>query len=106
MIMVILMTMMIMLTADWENEGDIYIAYSLSYNILKNQQKPSGNNGDIARKLQECRIQIWEKVISHIEQERNYIDVYKSVRTFLPAFIDLKLTGRILILILKNLSEK
>ena len=54
--------------------GDIYIAYSLSYNILKNQQKSSWNNGDIARKRQECRIQIWEKVISHKDYTQKVMD--------------------------------
>ena len=46
----------------------------LSYNILKNQQDPSKNNGDIAHKRQKCRIQIWEKVISHRDYTQKVIE--------------------------------
>ena len=59
---------MSMITAsDRKIKCTLVMAYCLSYNILKAQRKQRSNDGDIARERRECRIQFWEKVMSHRE---------------------------------------
>ena len=54
--------------SDRKIKGTLVIAYCLSYNILKAQRDKTT---EILLAKDECRIQFWEKVMSHREYTQN-----------------------------------